>query len=418
MAETSCVVFTCSDPGKPVPLGRFALDAAGRGRFGYGLRYLERGDALELDPIHLPLTPAEIDVLPSADGSFGVLSDAGPNTWGMQLALKRLRESNRPPPANAIEWLLNAGFYGSGCLGFSPDPATLPAAGPAPLSSTDFSGRVLRALEAYIVDPDARLDAEAATLLFPGSSLGGIRPKTVVLHEGREYIAKFGRPDDLFDVPAVEYATLRLADRAGVVTPNFELIERGGRSVLLVERFDRTEDGRRIHYASAYSLLDPGHVSPDGREYVTTFSYAGIAEVIRRIGRDPRADAQQLFRRMVFNIMVGNVDDHLRNHALLMAGGGRYRLSPAFDIVPHLDAPMSPQSIGVGALGRASTIVNALSQCGRFMLNDDEARNIVNAVKAVVAAWRQVFAESGVSARDIHTLQNCFAVAEEPDRLG
>lgn len=153
-------------------------------------------------------------------------------------------------------------------------------------------------------------------------------------------------------------------------------------------------------------------------EYVTSFSYAGIAEVIRRIGRDPRGDAQQLFRRMVFNIMVGNVDDHLRNHALLMAGGGRYRLSPAFDILPHLDAPMSPQSIGVGALGRASTIVNALSQCGRFMLDDDEARDIVNAVKAVVTAWRQVFAESGVSARDIHTLQNCFDVAEQPDGLG
>jgi serine/threonine-protein kinase HipA len=414
MPATSCVVFSCADPENPIPIGRFALDDAGQGRFGYGLKYLKREDAFELDPVHLPLTSSEISVPRRNDDTFGVLSDAGPNTWGAQLALRLLRESQMPPPGNAIDWFLTSGYYGSGCLGFSSDPQMPPHPGPVPSSSASLSGRILRALDAYITDPDAHLDVETATLLFPGSSLGGIRPKTVVMHEGREYIAKFSRPDDRFDVPAVEYATLRLALDAGVDLPDFELKEIKGRSVLLVERFDRTGDGRRIHYISAHSLLNPAHLSPDGREYKTSFSYAGIAEVLRPFGHSPRRDAHELYRRMVLNIMVGNVDDHLRNHAFLMASPGRYRLSPAFDIVPHIEAPSRPQTIGVGAFGPASTIRNALSQCGRFLLSEDEAWTIITEVKEAVSRWRSVFADSGVSEQDIYTLTNCFRVAGEP----
>jgi serine/threonine-protein kinase HipA len=396
-------------------MGRFALDDTGQGRFGYGLRYLKRDDAFELDPIHLPLTVSEIDVPRRNDDSYGVLSDAGPNAWGMQFVLRRLREAHQPPPRNAIEWFLHSAYYGSGCLGFSPDPQTLPYLRAVPSSSQELSGKALRALEAYIADPDAQLDADTALLLFPGSSLGGIRPKTVVMHQGKEYIAKFSRPDDRFDVPAVEYATLRLAFRAGVDLPDFELIRIKDRSVLLVERFDRTDEGGRIHYISAYSLLNPAHLHADGREYKASFSYAGIAEVLRPFGQQPRRDAHELYRRMILNIMVGNVDDHLRNHACLMTSPGHYRLSPAFDILPHIEASMRPQSIGVGAQGPASTIRNALSQCGRFLLTEDEAWEIISEVKDVISNWRQIFAEEGVSKQDIYTLSNCFHVAEESD---
>jgi serine/threonine-protein kinase HipA len=413
MAAGSCVVFSCMDPGNPVPVGRFALDGEGQGRFGYGLRYLQRDDAFELDPLHLPLVPAEIAVPRRSDDTFGVFSDAGPNTWGAQLALRLMREEGRPPPENAIDWFLHAGYYGSGCLGFSPDPQQAPRLGPAPASSRALRENMLHVLDAYIANPDARLDAATATLLFPGSSLGGIRPKTVVMHEGKEHIAKFSRPDDRFDVPAVEYATLRLAVGAGIDLPEFELLRVGNRSVLLVERFDRTEAGGRIHYISANSLLDPGPLSADKREYKAAYSYAGIAEALRQVGQDPRRDARELFRRMVFNIMVGNVDDHLRNHALLMAAPGRYRLSPAFDILPHIEAPSWPQSIGVGAFGAASTVANAMSQCGRFLLAEDEAWDIVVQVRDAVSGWRRVFAESGVSQQDSYTLTHCFRVAEE-----
>jgi serine/threonine-protein kinase HipA len=138
---------------------------------------------------------------------------------------------------------------------------------------------------------------------------------------------------------------------------------------------------------------------------------------LRPFGQSARADAHELFRRMVFNIMVGNVDDHMRNHALLMCSPGRYRLSPAFDLLPHIDAPAWPQSIGVGAFGAASTVRNALSQCGRFLLSDDEARQIVAGVREAVCTWRAVYADAGVSPRDIHALANCFRVAEEADQL-
>lgn len=172
MSATSCIVFSCADPHNPVPVGRFAIDDAAQGRFGYGLRYLERQDAFELDPIHLPLTQAEIAVPRRNDATYGVLSDAGPNAWGTQLALRLLREADEAPPRNLIEWFLKSGSYGSGCLGFSSNPGTPPHPGPVPSSSRVFRENTLHALDAYVADPDAHLDANTATLLFPAVAWG------------------------------------------------------------------------------------------------------------------------------------------------------------------------------------------------------------------------------------------------------
>ncbi|SHN44545.1 serine/threonine-protein kinase HipA [Duganella sacchari] len=415
MAIESCIIFDCSDPEAPVPIGRFGLDAHGNGRFGYGLRYLRTSRAFSLDPIHVPLQAPEIAIPRRGDGTYGVFSDAGPNAWGAQLTLKLLRESNRLAPQNAVEWFLSSLHHGSGCLGFSTDLRTPPQLKNDIQSSRALSARVLQEMEAYTADPAVRIDAETAHLLFPGSGLGGVRPKTVVIHDGTEHIAKFSRQDDLFDVPAAEYATLRLATKACINVPSFELIKIGDRSVLLVDRFDRLENNR-IHYASAQSFLDPKPLSPDGRDYVTSFSYAGIAEVLRPYGTDARADAHELYRRMVLNIMVGNVDDHLRNHAFLMLEPGQYRLSPAFDIVPHIEAAGRPQSIGIGEFGPASTVANALSQCGRFLLTQSEAREIISEVKDIASTWRDEFRDAGIAPRDIHTLAGCFSVADEADR--
>lgn len=416
MPITSCVVFDCTDPTAPVPVGRFALDAFGHGRFGYGLRYLQRLNAFTLDPVHVPLQQLELAVPRRADGTFGVFSDAGPNAWGTQLTLKLLRASNQQAQQNPVEWFLNSLHHGSGCLGFSTAPQTPPALQQDIDTSRALNAKVLRELEAYVLDPSSRLDAHTAHLLFPGSGLGGVRPKTVVMHDSSEHIAKFSRPDDLFDVPAAEYATMRLATRAGISVPSFELTTIGERSVLLVERFDRTT-GKRIHYLSAHSVLDPRPLSADGREYVTSFSYARIAEVLRPYGQDAQADAHELYRRMILNILVGNVDDHLRNHAFLMVAPGRYRLSPVFDIVPHLEAPGRPQQIGVGQFGPASTMTNALSQYGRFLLTPGEAQAVIQEVKAVAALWRDEFRHAGLPPRDLHTLASCFAAADEADRV-
>ena len=189
----------------------------------------------------------------------------------------------------------------------------------------------------------------------------------------------------------------------------FELLDIGGRAVFVIARFDRTAQGRRKHYLSAHSLLDPAPVSADRREYTTRFSYAGIAEAMRPFNLRGQHDSHQLFRRMVFNIFVGNVDDHLRNHALIMEAPGSYVLAPAFDIVPHPLAASHPQSIGVGAAGAASTSANALSQCGRFLLKRGEAAAIVESVRDAVSGWRRAFSLCGVSRSDLALLDGCIA---------
>lgn len=407
MRQTSCTVFDCRQPDTPRPVASFALDAEGHGLLGYGKRYVLQADAFALDPVHLPLGVLPQAVRRRRDGSFGVLSDAGPNAWGVRLTSSINRKYGREQPVTPVDWFVHCWQFGSGCLGFSAHHSIAPqsTAVPQPLASLD--ARQAHAIEALSGDPDADFDDEAARLFFPGASLGGVRPKTVVMHEGQETIAKFSRLDDRFDVPAVEYATLRLAHACGIEVPDFELVTLGRHSVLLVARFDRTPAGRRLHYLSANSLIDIDQVEPE--LYRSRYSYAGIAEALRPLDDQVQADSHALFRRMVFNILVGNVDDHMRNHALLMGDDGRYRLSPAFDLLPHLDAAYLPQSIGVGADGAASTLSNALSQCRRFLLKQSEASQIIDEVRSVLSGWQQVFAESGVTRTDIRMLRSCFS---------
>jgi serine/threonine-protein kinase HipA len=414
---SQCIVFLCADPANPIPVASFALDSKGDGHFGYGLRYLEREDAFPLDPLHLPLSVEPHLIRRPNDSAYGILSDAGPNSWGMRLTSSIFRKQRRALPATPVEWLLQSWHYGSGCLGFSAAPDILPDSGisPAPLAALDK--RLLSVIGNLAVHADTALDDEAVRLMYPGGSLGGVRPKTVVLHDGMEHIAKFSRQDDRFDVPAAEYATLRLAHMAGIHVPDFELVDIDGRSVLLIERFDRTKASTRLHYMSARTLVDIDTLSPDGREYKARYSYAGIAEAMRPLNARGVADSHELFRRMVFNILVGNVDDHMRNHAFLMDKPGRFHLSPAFDLVPHLEAMSVPQSIGVGAYGTASTVTNAMSQCGRFLLRNDEAARIIQEIREVVSHWRRIFREAGMSETDIHTLTACFNAADEAERI-
>lgn len=281
MGKTTMFVFDCSTPAAPAPVAVFRLNADGNGTFGYGKSYLQRPDAFSLDPRHLPLKDEDQPLQRQPDGSFGVISDAGPNAWGAKLTAYLLRKEKKPLPRNPVEWFLQSKHFGSGCLAFSPRPDEPPGLGDVPVRASDLNARLLDAVSRYLTDPEYKLDEATVQLLFPGSDLGGLRPKTIVMYDGQEYIAKFDRPDDLYDVPAAEYATLRLAHHAGITVPNFELMDIGGRSVLLVERFDRTEEGNRIHYISANSILRPKPLSPDKREYKTSYSYAAIAEALR-----------------------------------------------------------------------------------------------------------------------------------------
>lgn len=391
-------VWITLDPKSPIIAAKFMVNSNGEVQLQYVEGYSHRIDAFALDPLRLPLSAIPIGLPQQQDGSYGVLSDAGPEAWGKRVIAQVLRQRKQATPATFVDWLRMAPGNASGCLRFTAEQD------PLPVQVSDLTGKALSSIEQFACRSDLPLDEEAIALLWPGASMGGARPKTIVLHDGIEYIAKFSLADDAFNMPAAEYATMRLAHQAGINVPDFELIEVAGKPVFLVSRFDRTPGGKRLHYLSAKTLVHIDSLSVDRREYQANYSYAGILESARSISEQPEADGKELFRRMVFNILVGNVDDHLRNHGYLMNLSGRYTLAPAFDLVPHPDADELPQSIGVGTLGAASTMNNAFSQCSRFYLEPEEAKIIIGEVREVVSHWQTIFQEAGLSKQDMQKL--------------
>jgi len=185
-------------------------------------------------------------------------------------------------------------------------------------------GRLLGVIERLLRDEET--DADLQLILAPGSSLGGARPKVSVIDQhGRLSIAKLPRETDDYSVERWESIALALARAAGIQTPEHQLLEVGGRAVLLSRRFDRDE-GARIPFLSALSMMGLG----DGERA----SYPELSDLLSQYGAQARRDTSELFRRMAFNVLVSNVDDHLRNHGFLWLGRGGWTLSPAYDLNP------------------------------------------------------------------------------------
>ena len=411
MTEQSVSIFDCENSDAIRLIGSFGVYQDGRVRLR---QFSSRSSAGFADPFLALFTQGCSDALVSrnSDGTY-FLSDFAPSGWGARFIARQLLEARRPAPSSPIEWLAQSSGFGSGRVVTCPEGIGTPELINIGTRLSDFSPSLLDKFYKFVQLPGQHLDDDSLSLLRPGCDLGGVRPKALITYEGCEHIVKFGLPDDPFDVPIAEYATLRLAYLAGITVPSFELVEIGSRTALVIERFDRTETGARIHYLSAYSLLNPLVIQGDNSHYREKYSYAGFAEALGSSSTGCPSAGPELFRRMVFNIMVGNIDDHLRNHAVLMKEPGVLQLSPAFDLCPQIEAQHRSQSIGVGALGRASTVVNALSQCNRFQLARNEAITIVGQVKDTLSNWRQTFREAGASARDLRLLTPCFAVADE-----
>ena len=250
-------------------------------------------------------------------------------------------------------------------------------------------------------------DPKLAALYRAGQSLGGARPKAVVEHDGHLWIAKFQRHDDEIDECAAEHATMRLAASCGIRAAATELVDvGGGRHAVLVKRFDRgpAPDFRpTAHFISTLSLLDIDDTSAAG-------SYPEIARVLRGHATAHARDLEELFRRMLFNVLCGNRDDHLKNHALLHDERG-WRLSPAFDVVPQVGIVEPVQAIAVGALGGIPTIENGLSRCGEFGLAREDAKAIADQLVARMRDWQNVFRSLGVPEATIGRLRRVFAPA-------
>ncbi|HLQ91705.1 MAG TPA: HipA domain-containing protein [Xanthobacteraceae bacterium] len=363
----------------------------------------EHGQAFPLDPINLPLT-TDIHFTAKRFGLFGALADTTPDRWG-----QRLVQLTNPGPISPVGWLMSTGDERVGCLAFSSD-----AAAPSPESHVlpfhtlpqiaDAFDRILRG---EAVDP------KLERLYRAGRSLGGVRPKAVIERDGVVWIAKFAHHDDEIDQCAAEHATMRLASRCGMDVAETTLVDVGGnRRAVLVKRFDRGAGPHfypTVHYLSALSILDIDDTSSDG-------SYPQIAGALRQHAAAHARDREELFRRMVFNVLCGNRDDHLKNHALLY--DGRWRLSPAFDIVPQIESVEPLQAIGVGTMGGHPTIENCLSRCGEFGLTRDAARAMAEKIVSDMRPWQDVFKSLNVPDRTIAGLQRCFRLVSQENDSG
>lgn len=407
-----CFVYVVP-PGKTtfIPAARFEWlpDVGGLplGRLVYGRRYLERREAVPLDPLELPLTTRvyETRVL---GGVFGALRDSAPDFWGRRVIERHLKATN----LLEVDYLLESPDDRAGALGFGRNVEP-----PAPKRDFNQSvdlAKLQAAADAILADEerasDDALAAQAEELLLIGTSMGGARPKAVVEADGTLWIAKFNTATDRWNNARVEHAMLRLGAACGLEVATSRVDRIGDRDVLLVKRFDRepTQNGyRRARMLSALTLLRAGDSIRDRDRW----SYPLLAEELRRLSARPAEDGAELFRRMAFNALISNSDDHPRNHAVV-AFEYTWRLSPAYDLTPTSPASIERRDLALtcGDQGRRANAGNLLSQCRRFLLSPEEAAKSLDAMEATVRdRWYEIARREGVTERDCERIAGAFA---------
>jgi serine/threonine-protein kinase HipA len=414
MWETNVFIFLKAE-SEAVPAGRLALEEEGikviSSQFGYGKRYLERKNAAPIDPISLPLEGAvsgqERLYAPANDlEMFGAVRDAMPDAWGRRVIENKLRAE--PNSLRESDYLMHAGSNRFGALDFRADIHDKAESRLLP-GSADLPYLLDAAEKVQNHEP---VPEHLRQIFDAGPSMGGARPKAIIARNGRAWLAKFEAKGDPFNIPTIEQASLELARRCGLNVPRTELLTVANeKKVMLIERFDRAYDqvGHefRRHVVSALTLMGLHESeSPDS-------SYAAIADRLAHVGAKDsvKADREELFARMVFNILVSNDDDHLRNHAFIWDDEGNgWRLSPLYDVLPKPQRGTERYlHLGVGVRGRLATLDNALTHAGRFGLLADTARAIIERVSMEVREWRTFFeGEMGVPLQECEKVASAF----------
>lgn len=233
-----------------------------------------------------------------------------------------------------------------------------------------------------------------AQLLHPGTSLGGARPKASVIDEdGRLTVAKFPSRKDDYDVGLWEHFCHVMGRKAGINVAETNTIPGEDYHILLSKRFDRNETGKRIHFASALTLLG----LTDGDNASTGYGYPDIVDFIIRHGSNVEQNLEELYRRVAFYIIVGNSDDHFRNHGFLLTRKG-WELSPAYDINPTLS---DNQSLLINRSTSESDLNVLLESAGDYMLSTEKAKTIIDEVKSAMKSWQSEAHRFGLPQRDI-----------------
>jgi serine/threonine-protein kinase HipA len=374
--------------------------------FEYDKEWLDHPEKFALEPA-LKLTEGAFH---TGQGIrlFGAIGDSAPDRWGR--VLMRRSEASKASVQNRalkslfeIDYLLGVSDEArGGALRFSVAPNENVFLSPKQKTSIppllDLP-KLLSATERFIADNESSEDL--SLLLAPGSSLGGARPKA----SGREKdgslaIAKFSKKDDEFNVVVWEAVTLTLAKQAGIRVPLYRLETICEKPVLIIRRFDR-DGGNRIPFLSAMSMLG----ARDNEQH----SYLEMAYALAQNGASPEEDMKELWRRIVFTIMVSNTDDHLRNHGFIYERHKGWRLSPAYDINPT-PIEIAPRILttSIDFYDNSASLETAMRVAKDFRLNKEEALPIIQEVASAVKQWRSVASEFGLSKQECDRMSSAF----------
>jgi len=369
------------------------------GVLAYGRQYLASDNAIALNPAYLPLKP-NIYSMPSTRIRDGgalhlTLKDALPDAWGRLVVQAR----NSWKSVSDVDILLQTNVDRVGAMVFSEQTNAI--------SQLDFSIQSfdLEALAdaARALEFNMEVSPELRRLLSQGGSLGGARPKASIVRNGELWMAKFPARGDEVDVQVLEACTLALAERCGIHVAEFKLVRVGKINALLLRRFDRPgalERGTRVHYLSAAAFTNSPYETNAG-------SYVKLAQHIRHYGANVIADLAQLFRRMVFNMIIDNSDDHVKNHGVLHSAKNKYVLSHAFDLVTQLT------NLGYMGMAIVDEQLNAHLDSVRkhspnFGLNNVAADQIISEVVAGIGSWKSLFESMGADDVLIKRVDACF----------
>jgi serine/threonine-protein kinase HipA len=373
--------------------------------FEYDPRWLQNPHRFSLEPA-LALGPGQFHTT-GGKSQFGSIGDSAPDRWGRTLMrLAERRRANREK--RTLRTLLESDYLlmvddetrqGALRFAFEEDGPFQAEAGGVRIPPLVELPRLLAS--AGRVTEDRETGEDLRLLFAPGSSLGGARPKASVRHrDGRLMIAKFPHRSDEIDAVRWEAVALKLASRAGIEIPHSKVELVGRKPVLLLDRFDRAP-GIRVPFLSAMSML--GANDNEAR------SYLEIADAIRRYGAMPAVDLRQLWRRIVFNVLISNSDDHLRNHGFLYRGGVGWRLAPAYDLNP-VPADLGPRvlSLAIDAEDATASVDLAFSVAEYFGLTQSAARRMAGEVRKAVSQWRIAARHAGIQKVDQDRVASAF----------
>lgn len=367
---------------------------ADRYLFNYGRSYLEHKDAIPLYRPELPLRAGQIDPIEPLKFA-NALRDGAPDAWGRRVIINRLM-GIRGAEADGVDlgeisFLLKSGSDRIGALDFQSSATEYVPRHTANVSLDELQ----RASD--IVEEGVPLSDELAQALQHGTAIGGARPKALIDDEGRKFIAKFSSSNDTYSVVKGEYIAMRMAEMVGLNVAQVKLEKSMGKDVLLIERFDRIKSEgtwKRRMLVSALTLFGLDEIM------AAHASYADLAEIIRARFTNPKETLRELFARMTFNILVGNTDDHARNHAAFW-DGNQLTLTPAYDICPQTRNSREASQAMLMGQERRSQLKHCLAIARDFHLTEEVASTIIaEQVKIIDASWETLCHDAKLSKID------------------